>query len=108
MTAHWSLSPGLAPGHSYDERLLEHQPVALVLLGMQTPDIDGWAFVREYRARTSTPAPIVVVSAARGAASWAPELGAVECLANPFKLDDLPGPRRAAASSLSPRDGQTH
>jgi two-component system chemotaxis response regulator CheY len=69
--------------------VLAREPVALVLLDMKMPDMDGWAFVREYRARADNPAPIVVVSAARDAATWAAEVGAVGCLAKPFEIDDL-------------------
>src|SRR5882724_2857155 len=42
--------------------IVEHQPVALILLDMNMPVMDGWAFVREYRAAFTRCAPIVVLT----------------------------------------------
>src|SRR6266700_3213407 len=57
--------------------VIERQPVALIVLDMKMPVMDGWAFVRAYRARVASPAPIVVLTAARDAASWAAEVDAI-------------------------------
>jgi two-component system alkaline phosphatase synthesis response regulator PhoP len=69
--------------------VVERDLVALIFLDMKMPDMDGWTFAREYRARVSNPAPIVVVTAARDAEKWAAEVDAVAYLAKPFELDDL-------------------
>jgi len=69
--------------------VVEHQPVGLIVLDMKMPVMDGWAFARAYRARVASPAPIVVLTAARDAAKWAAEVDAIAYLAKPFDLDDL-------------------
>ena len=56
---------------------------------MKMPVVDGWTFAREYRARVIPPAPIVAVTAARDAATWGAEVGAVAFLAKPFELEEL-------------------
>jgi CheY-like chemotaxis protein len=61
---------------------------ALVLLDMRMPVLDGWAVVRELRAR-SIEVPVVVMTAARDARAWAEDVGAAGHLAKPFDLDDL-------------------
>src|SRR5437588_11270201 len=56
--------------------IVERHRVALILLDMKMPVMDGWAFARAYRALVSTPAPVIVVTAARNAAAWAAEVQA--------------------------------
>ena len=63
----------------------------LILLDMRMPVLDGWGFVREYRSRHESHAPIVVLTAATSAAQRAKEIGAVGYLEKPFDLDALVG-----------------
>jgi two-component system chemotaxis response regulator CheY len=60
----------------------------LVLLDMRMPIMDGWAVARAMREAGSR-VPIVVMTAAESARSWADEVGAAGHLAKPFGLDDL-------------------
>jgi CheY-like chemotaxis protein len=69
--------------------LVNQQPVALILLDMKMPVMDGWTFAREYRCQPLLHAPIVVLTAARNAAEWAAEIEATAYLAKPFELDEL-------------------
>jgi CheY-like chemotaxis protein len=61
----------------------------VILLDMRMPVMDGWAFAAAYRDRPGPHAPIVTMTAARDAASWAREIGAADVLAKPFDLDAL-------------------
>ncbi|MBV9282791.1 MAG: response regulator, partial [Chloroflexi bacterium] len=56
---------------------------------MKMPGVDGWAFARAYRQRSAPRPPVVVVTAAGDAASWAAEIAADDVLAKPFDLDHL-------------------
>ena len=69
--------------------IVQRERVALILLDMKMPIMDGWAFAREYRARVTACAPIVVMTAARDAVAWAAEVRAIAYLAKPFELDEL-------------------
>jgi CheY-like chemotaxis protein len=69
--------------------LVQREQVALIFLDMKMPVMDGWAFVREYRTRVMSPAPIVTMSAARDAPAWAAEVNANAFLVKPFELDEL-------------------
>jgi DNA-binding response OmpR family regulator len=63
--------------------------VALILLDITMPGMDGSEFVRAY-ARTPGPhAPTVVLSAAGDGRALARMLGAQDYLGKPFELDDL-------------------
>ena len=53
------------------------------------PVMDGWAFARAYREVPGRHAPIVVVTAARLAASRAAEVAADGHLSKPFDLEEL-------------------
>jgi CheY-like chemotaxis protein len=64
-------------------------PPDVILLDMKMPVMDGWAFARAYRAAPGHHAPIVVVTAARDAASRAAEVAADGHLPKPFDLDQL-------------------
>lgn len=61
---------------------------SLVLLDMRLPHLDGWGFVREL-VRLGVQVPIIVMTAAVNAASWAAEIGAVAYLAKPFTMAQL-------------------
>src|ERR1700745_1411840 len=65
------------------ERLAVCRP-ALILLDMRMPVMDGWAFARAYAQRPGPHAPVIVMSAARDAASQAAEIQADGYLAKPF------------------------
>lgn len=69
-------------------QMLERQRPSLVLLDMRMPVMDGWAFTREMRER-GVQVPILVMTAAQSARSWAEEIGAQGYLAKPFQLLDL-------------------
>jgi two-component system chemotaxis response regulator CheY len=69
--------------------VIKRQPVALILLDMKMPVMDGWAFANAYRHQPVRHAPIVVLTAARDPAQWAAEIEATAYLAKPFDLDAL-------------------
>jgi two-component system chemotaxis response regulator CheY len=76
-----------ANGEEALERVEEAHP-ALVLLDMRMPVLDGWGFARELRLR-GIKLPILVMTAAQNARSWAEEIGADGYVAKPFDLDEL-------------------
>ena len=59
----------------------------LILLDMNMPVVDGWAFAREYRRRPGRRAPILVMTAAPDAAQRAAEIEAHAVLPKPFDID---------------------
>ena len=61
----------------------------VIVLDMRVPVMDGWQFAREYRQTPGPSTPIVVMTAARDAASWASDVGADAYLAKPFDLEEL-------------------
>jgi two-component system chemotaxis response regulator CheY len=69
-------------------RLVERDEPSLVLLDMRMPQMDGWGFAREIRQR-GIELPILVMTAAENARSWAAEIGADGYVAKPFELDEL-------------------
>lgn len=69
------------------EVLEDHQP-AVVLLDMRMPVLDGWGFAEELRTR-GRHVPLVVMTAAKDAATWAAEINAQAYIPKPFELDDL-------------------
>ena len=62
---------------------------SLILLDMRMPVMDGWEFARAYRQQIRSPAPIIVLTAARDAAARAAEIGADGYLAKPFNVLEL-------------------
>jgi CheY-like chemotaxis protein len=70
-------------------RLLEQETPALILLDMQMPVMDGWAFAEAYRATPGPHVPIVVCTAATNAQARASQIGTEEYLAKPFGVDAL-------------------
>jgi two-component system, chemotaxis family, chemotaxis protein CheY len=75
----------------------------VVLLDMRMPILDGWGMARALQEQ-GLKIPIVVMTDARRAWSWAQEVGAVEYLPKPFGIDDLLAtiaqlPRRLATAS---------
>ena len=67
---------------------VEQSKPALVLLDMRMPVLDGWGFARVLRER-GIRLPILVMTAAQNARSWAEEIGADGYVAKPFDLDEL-------------------
>ncbi len=61
-----------------------------ILLDVELPGPDGWAFRREQRALPGAAAvPVVVVSASHRVMAPSPELIPAAVLTRPFELDDL-------------------
>jgi len=61
----------------------------IVLLDMKMPVMDGWEFARRFREQFNHRAPLIVVTAAQDARTWAKQVGAEGYLSKPFDLDDL-------------------
>ena len=61
----------------------------VILLDMRMPGMDGWEFVRRYRARYDHRAPIIVFTAAQDAAQRGADVHAEGYLEKPFDLDCL-------------------
>jgi CheY-like chemotaxis protein len=61
----------------------------LILLDLNMPVMDGWAFALAYAAQPGPHAPIVACTAAVDASRHAGEIGAVSFLAKPFTMRDL-------------------
>lgn len=70
-------------------RLLETEPVDLILLDMRMPNMDGWTFARIFHARYDRKTPIVVLTAAQDAKLRADEIGADGHLEKPFDMKQL-------------------
>ncbi len=58
------------------------------LLDMRMPVMDGWGFARA-AAERGIKIPVLVMTAAENAKTWADEIGADGFVAKPFDLDDL-------------------
>lgn len=80
-----------APDGEAALKLAERQPPTVILLDMRMPVMDGWKFASAYRQMPGQRAPIIVVSAAHDAPTWAAALGADDVLTKPFDIDDLLG-----------------
>ena len=61
----------------------------VIMLDMQMPAVNGWDFVRDYRARAGKHAPIICVTAATNVAQRAAEIGADAWLGKPFSVAQL-------------------
>ena len=72
-------------------REVERTMPDLILLDMRMPVMDGREFARVFRERHGEGTPIVAITAAEHAASFAQEIGADDALAKPFELDALIG-----------------
>jgi CheY-like chemotaxis protein len=68
--------------------VLEEMAPALILLDMRMPVLDGWAFAQQLKERQLA-YPIVVMTAAESARSWAEEIGATAYIAKPFDVNEL-------------------
>ena len=67
---------------------IEETTPALVLLDMRMPVLDGWGFAKEVKAR-GLRLPILVMTAAQNARSWAEEIGAQGYVSKPFEVPAL-------------------
>jgi len=56
---------------------------------MKMPGMDGWEFMKRYRAQHDHRAPVIVLTAAHDAARRAADVKAESFLAKPFDLDTL-------------------
>jgi CheY-like chemotaxis protein len=70
------------------ERAEERSP-CLILLDMNMPVMDGWAFASAYRARPGPHTPIIVLTAAHDSQSRAAEIAADDVISKPFDLDQM-------------------
>lgn len=78
-----------ANGYQALAQVKAHEP-ELILLDLMMPQMDGWRFVRELRARIpQCRAPVVLMSAAPDLASEAERLGVAAWVPKPFRLDQL-------------------
>jgi CheY-like chemotaxis protein len=78
-----------ANGYQALMQVEQHQP-ALIFLDLMLPQMNGWRFVQEMRARfPDTSVPIVLVSAVQDIARAAARLGARHFLRKPFDLADI-------------------
>jgi CheY-like chemotaxis protein len=68
--------------------LVDERRPDLILTDMHMPVVDGWTFIRAYRAQGGR-APIIIMAAAPEAQAWARELDVEGLLPKPFTLDYL-------------------
>ena len=68
--------------------VMEGRRPRLVLLDMRMPVMDGWSFARAVAERGIT-VPILVMTAAQNAQTWAEEIDADGFVAKPFNVADL-------------------
>ncbi|HMQ29657.1 MAG TPA: response regulator [Chloroflexaceae bacterium] len=68
--------------------LAEGVRLAMVLLDMRMPQLNGWQFAARLR-ELGLDVPIVVMTAAHDSTRWAEEIGAADVLPKPFNLADL-------------------
>jgi CheY-like chemotaxis protein len=78
-----------AHGREALDYLLAGGRADLILLDMNMPVMDGWALVRELRARGLGACPVVVLTAAHDAQRSAEEVGAAGFIGKPFELETL-------------------
>lgn len=62
---------------------------AVILLDMNMPVMDGWAFARAYRNQVKNPVPVIILTAGGSAAQRAAEVEATGFLPKPFDIDEL-------------------
>ena len=78
-----------ANGYQALAQVRAHDP-ELILLDLMMPQMDGWRFMKELRARYSSfRAPVVLLSAAPDLPREAEQLGVAACLSKPFRLEEL-------------------
>ena len=70
------------------ERVAEGKP-AVIILDLWTPVMDGFSFLREYRARPGPHAPVIALTAAQYDSARQTLTDADAFLTKPFSLDAL-------------------
>jgi CheY-like chemotaxis protein len=68
---------------------LAHERPAVILLDMRMPGVNGWQFMRAFRAAYGREIRVIVVTAAEDAQQRAAEVDADDWLAKPFDVDEL-------------------
>jgi len=68
---------------------VSRERLAVILLDMHMPVMDGWQFARAYRLIPAPHVPLVVMTAAQDAGRYAAEVDADRFLSKPFELDEL-------------------
>ncbi len=79
---------GAGDGQAALDLLATFQP-NIILLDLRMPVMDGWEFVRLYRALPGPHAPIVAFVAALHPRAVQAEIGAAALLEKPFDLEEL-------------------
>jgi CheY-like chemotaxis protein len=70
--------------------LARNQPPNLILLDLMMPEMNGWQVIAALQTTQQTRAiPVVLISARRGLAETASDLGVTAYLEKPFELDEL-------------------
>lgn len=87
-------------------RMIEERPIALVILDLMMPEMDGQQVVAELRSR-GIDVPVVLVSASRDLRRVAHELG-LPAVAKPFDLDDLLDVVHAGLNRLAASGGASN
>ena len=68
--------------------VLEETAVALIVLDMNLPNLNGWDVARAARA-AGIQAPVIMMSGGTEPAGWAASIQAADYLAKPFSMEDL-------------------
>ncbi|MHB1845176.1 MAG: response regulator [Deltaproteobacteria bacterium] len=87
------------------ERLAQGPRPAVILLDLMMPGMNGFEFYERLRRLGGPEArlPVIVISATREAGRHARELGAEDCLAKPYELQDLLDKIARQLNEQSPR-----
>ncbi len=78
-----------APDGSAALKMLAEYAPALILLDLRMPIMDGWSFLRAYRATPPPHVPIVALTASHNTAETIAPLQIDGFIAKPFDLNDL-------------------
>ncbi len=87
--------------------VVEQARPSLVLLDMRMPIMDGWGFAGALNER-GIRLPILVMTAAQSAETWAREVHADGYLAKPFELVDLLDAVERHRATTNNNSNQTH
>ncbi len=88
--AEWGYRVETAANGTAALQLMSRQLPDAIVLDLMMPRLNGTGFIQLKRLNPRfDPIPILLVTAAFGAAEAAEQLGAQACLTKPFELDDL-------------------